>query len=80
MSRMQYYQMLSTMCPMHVIMGRSGQITFAGPTARKLFPDALIGRAFLDPDRYLVPFELASVLLLAALIGAAYLVRRRRAS
>ena len=37
-----------------------------------------IGRALLDPDRYLVPFELASVLLLAALIGAAYLVRRRR--
>jgi NADH-quinone oxidoreductase subunit J len=39
-----------------------------------------IGRAFLDPERFLVPFELASVLLLAALIGAAYLVRRRRAS
>ena len=27
---------------------------------------------------YLVPFELASVLLLAALVGAAYLARRRR--
>jgi NADH-quinone oxidoreductase subunit J len=37
-----------------------------------------IGRAFLDPDRFLVPFELASVLLLAALVGAAYLARRRR--
>lgn len=37
-----------------------------------------LGRALLDPERYLVPFELASVLLLAALIGAAYLVRRRR--
>lgn len=37
-----------------------------------------IGRAFLDPDQYLLPFELASVLLLAALIGAAYLARRRR--
>jgi NADH-quinone oxidoreductase subunit J len=41
---------------------------------------ARIGRAFLDPEQYLVPFELASVLLLAALIGAAYLARRRRAS
>jgi NADH-quinone oxidoreductase subunit J len=40
---------------------------------------AAIGRAFLDPDQYLVPFELASVLLLAALVGAAYLARRRRA-
>jgi len=39
-----------------------------------------IGRAFLDPERHLVAFELASVLLLAALIGAAYLVRRRRPS
>ena len=39
---------------------------------------ASIGRAFLDPNQYLVPFELASVLLLAALVGAAYLARRRR--
>ncbi len=40
---------------------------------------ASIGRAFLDPNQYLIPFELASVLLLAALVGAAYLARRRRA-
>lgn len=33
-----------------------------------------------DEARYLVPFELASVLLLAALVGAAYLARRRRES
>ena len=39
-----------------------------------------IGRAFLDPEGMLIPFELASVLLLAALIGAAYLARRRRSS
>ena len=39
-----------------------------------------IGRAFLDPEQFLIPFELASVLLLAALLGAAYLVRRRRTS
>ena len=38
----------------------------------------VIGRAFLDPNQYLIPFELASVLLLAALVGAAYLARRRR--
>ena len=40
----------------------------------------VIGRAFLDPNQYLIPFELASVLLLAALVGAAYLARRRRTS
>jgi NADH:ubiquinone oxidoreductase subunit 6 (subunit J) len=39
---------------------------------------APIGRALLDPEGYLVPFELVSVLLLAGLIGAAYLARRRR--
>lgn len=39
---------------------------------------AAIGRALLDPERHLIPFELASVLLLSALVGAAYLVRRRR--
>ncbi len=39
-----------------------------------------IGHAFLDPEKMLIPFEVASVLLLAALIGAAYLARRRRSS
>jgi NADH:ubiquinone oxidoreductase subunit 6 (subunit J) len=39
---------------------------------------ASLGRAFLDPEQYLLPFELVSVFLLAALIGAAYLVRRKR--
>jgi NADH:ubiquinone oxidoreductase subunit 6 (subunit J) len=37
-----------------------------------------IGRALLDTDQYLLPFELVSVFLLAALVGSAYLVRRRR--
>lgn len=37
-----------------------------------------LGRALLDPEQYLLPFELVSVLLLSALVGAAYLVRRRR--
>lgn len=48
--------------------------TIAEPVATT----APLGRAFLDPNQYLIPFELASVLLLAALIGAAYLARRRR--
>ena len=37
---------------------------------------AEIGRQFLGP--YLLPFEMASILLLVALIGAAMIVRRRR--
>lgn len=31
-----------------------------------------LGTALLDPNQYLLPFEIASVLLLSALIGAAY--------
>lgn len=42
------------------------------------FTTAQLGRAFLDPTQYLFPFEFVSVFLLASLIGAAYLVRRRR--
>lgn len=37
-----------------------------------------VRKAAEQEARFLVPFELASVLLLAALIGAAYLARRRR--
>jgi NADH-quinone oxidoreductase subunit J len=33
---------------------------------------AAIGLAFLDPEGYLIPFEIASILLLAALIGGIY--------
>jgi NADH-quinone oxidoreductase subunit J len=39
---------------------------------------AALGRALLDPEQYLLPFELVSVFLLVALLGSAYLVRRRR--
>lgn len=39
---------------------------------------AALGRAFLDPDQYLLPFEFVSLFLLTALVGAAFLVRRRR--
>lgn len=42
------------------------------------YTTAQLGRAFLDPGQYLFPFEFVSVFLLASLIGAAYLVRRRR--
>ncbi len=38
---------------------------------------APIGRAMLRPDEYLVPFELASVVLLLALIGSVFIARRR---
>lgn len=36
---------------------------------------ALLGEAFVDPEGYMLPFEVASVLLMAALVGAVMLVR-----
>lgn len=38
-----------------------------------------LGRALLDPAGYLAPFELVSVVLLAVMIGAAYLAKSRKA-
>lgn len=43
------------------------------------YPMTSMGRALLDPAGYLVPFELVSVLLLAVMIGAAYLAKGRKA-
>jgi NADH-quinone oxidoreductase subunit J len=53
-----------------------------GPDLMSLEPPqpttAGLGRALLDTEGYLFPFELVSVFLLTALVGAAFLVRRRR--
>ena len=37
-----------------------------------------IGELFIDREGMLIPFELASVVLLVALVGAVYLARRRK--
>ena len=37
-----------------------------------------IGLAFLDPEQYVVAFELAAFLLTVALVAAVYIARRRR--
>ena len=34
-----------------------------------------LGRALVDVDRFILPFELASILLLAAMVGAIYIAR-----
>jgi NADH-quinone oxidoreductase subunit J len=56
---------------------------FAGFPASSVTPPALpagdsvveLGRALIDPQRFLVPFEATSVLLLAALVGAVTIAR-----
>lgn len=42
------------------------------------YPLDTLGKALLDPQGFLVPFELVSVLLLAVMIGAAYLAKARK--
>jgi NADH-quinone oxidoreductase subunit J len=37
-----------------------------------------LGKALVDPNAYLIPFEVASLLLLAALIGAVFLAMERK--
>ncbi|MBW8009925.1 MAG: NADH-quinone oxidoreductase subunit J [Chloroflexi bacterium] len=62
-----------------IIMGAWSQFTtFASPLTRPGVPSnelgqeivAELGQSLVDPDAYVIPFEVASVLLLAALIGA----------
>jgi NADH-quinone oxidoreductase subunit J len=56
---------------------RSAALGTAGPEdAGRRYPVAALGQALLGD--YLVPFELASVLLLVVMIGAAYLAKARR--
>jgi len=47
-------------------------LSSAGPSPDNL---ADLGRALVDPNRFVVPFEIASVLLIAALVGAIVIVR-----
>ncbi len=55
--------------------------TFATAAEPAPAPDGTViyrlGRQLLHKDGYLLPFELASVLLLVALIGAVFIARRR---
>jgi NADH-quinone oxidoreductase subunit J len=37
-----------------------------------------LGNALVSPDAYVLPFEVASVLLVAALVGAVYIAFNRK--
>lgn len=55
------HEMLNVLCPMHVIFGHDGCIGFAGPTARKICSDRLIGRNFLDVFEIKRPREISTI-------------------
>lgn len=54
-----------------------GSVMFVQGAAGSQASISLIGQALVSPDYYLIPFEVASVLLLAALIGAIYISREK---
>jgi NADH-quinone oxidoreductase subunit J len=53
-----------------VLVSWNGMGTTTTPLAERVDPLMQLGQALVSPDQYVLPFELASVLLLAALIGA----------
>jgi NADH-quinone oxidoreductase subunit J len=48
----------------------AGFTSSAPPMSASVDPITQLGRSLVDPNAYLIPFEVASVLLLAAMVGA----------
>jgi diguanylate cyclase (GGDEF)-like protein len=71
--------MLNVLCPMHIIFGRGGQISFAGPTAQKIAPGGLIGKNFLDVFEIKRPREISTMEDLAERTGVRLNLRFRSA-
>ena len=57
--------------------GLAAALKPAAPVTSAPTTDA-VGTALLMRDQYLIPFELSSLVLLAALVGSVYLARRRK--
>lgn len=55
--------------------GFSAQMPELGEGANSLQE---LGTALVSPDAYVIPFEMASILLVAAMIGAIYVARERK--
>ncbi len=79
MSEKKCYKMLDVLCPMHVIFDRAGSINAAGPTARKIAPDDLIGKNFLDVFEIKRPREIKSIDALLERTGVRLNLRFRSA-
>lgn len=69
MSGTQCYKLLDVLCPMHIIFSRTGEISFAGPTAKKVAGDSLLGRNILDVFEIKRPREISSIEALRARTG-----------
>jgi NADH-quinone oxidoreductase subunit J len=51
---------------------------FPGLLPSNLDPIVALGNALVSPQAFVLPFEVASVLLLAALVGAVYVARNKK--
>jgi NADH-quinone oxidoreductase subunit J len=63
-----------------LLQGWNGLSERVGPTAIPAGFDQIseLGNALVSPDAYVLPFEVASVLLVAALVGAVYVAFNRK--
>ncbi|HET6846344.1 MAG TPA: NADH-quinone oxidoreductase subunit J, partial [Anaerolineales bacterium] len=58
--------------------GWGGGAQVAGPMPADFDAIGLLGEALISPNAFVLPFEVASVLLVAALIGAVYVAFTRK--
>jgi NADH:ubiquinone oxidoreductase subunit 6 (subunit J) len=61
-----------------LLRGWKGFLSFAVPIPDQGDAIAELGQALVSQNAYVLPFEVASILLLAALIGAIYIARERK--
>jgi NADH-quinone oxidoreductase subunit J len=61
-----------------LLQGWSGLSTTAADMPTGFDSISQLGDALVSPDAYVLPFEVASVLLVAALVGAVYVAFNRR--
>jgi NADH-quinone oxidoreductase subunit J len=61
-----------------LILGQPGFGQSAAPLPEGIDTLRSLGTALVSPDEFVLPFEVASVLLLAALVGAVYIATGRK--
>ncbi len=61
-----------------LILGQPGVGRTAADLPAGVDPVLALGQALVSPDAYVLPFEVASVLLLAALVGAVYVAVEKK--
>ncbi len=61
-----------------LVLGQPGVNRTAAPLPQNVDLLKALGTALVSPDAYVLPFEVASVLLLAALVGAVYVAITRK--